>query len=79
MSIEPGMIIAFTGNLAPQQRFSVCHDEKFLKVVELLRSADVSFTTGRVVSRTVKISPPTWPETGAAQPTWRARRIRSKK
>ena len=44
MSNEPGMVMAFTGNLAPQQRFSVCRDEKFLKVVELLRSADVSFT-----------------------------------
>ncbi|MGO9056464.1 MAG: CapA family protein [Candidatus Binataceae bacterium] len=44
MSNEPGMVMAFTGNLAPQQRFSVCRDEKFLKVVELLRSADVGFT-----------------------------------
>ncbi len=44
MSNELGMVMAFTGNLAPQQRFSVCRDEKFLKVVELLRSADVSFT-----------------------------------
>ena len=44
MSSEYGMVMAFTGNLAPQQRFSACRDEKFLKVVELLRDAEVSFT-----------------------------------
>jgi poly-gamma-glutamate capsule biosynthesis protein CapA/YwtB (metallophosphatase superfamily) len=44
MSNEHHTVMAFTGNLAPQQRFSPCRDEKFLKVVELLRSADVSFT-----------------------------------
>jgi poly-gamma-glutamate capsule biosynthesis protein CapA/YwtB (metallophosphatase superfamily) len=44
MSDDHGMVMAFTGNLAPQQRFSVCRDEKFLKVVELLRNTDVSFT-----------------------------------